>query len=60
MNFHEKDITSVDFHKAYPLMASASNDSTVHIFHFKGQSETLQEAIIVPLKVLRGHSIRNF
>ena len=40
-------------------MASASNDGTIHVFHFKGQSESLQEAIILPLKVLRGHTVRD-
>jgi ribosome biogenesis protein ERB1 len=59
MTFHEKGVTSIDYHPEYPLMASASNDATIHVFHFKGQTETLQEAIILPLKVLRGHSIRS-
>jgi ribosome biogenesis protein ERB1 len=59
MKFHEKGVTAVDFHREYPLMASASNDATIHIFHFKGQSDTLQEAIILPLKVLRGHTVRS-
>jgi ribosome biogenesis protein ERB1 len=59
MQYHEKGITSINFHREYPLMASASNDSTIHIFHFKNQSETLQDAVIVPLKVLRGHTIKH-
>jgi ribosome biogenesis protein ERB1 len=59
MTFHEKAVTCIDYHGEYPLMASASNDGTIHIFHFKGQSESLQEAVILPLKVLRGHTIRN-
>ena len=42
MTFHEKGVTAVDFHKEYPLMASASNDATIHVFHFKTQSESLQ------------------
>lgn len=59
MTFHEKGVTCIDYHPEYPLMASASNDATIHVFHFKGQSDSLQEAIILPLKVLRGHSIRS-
>jgi ribosome biogenesis protein ERB1 len=59
MVFHEKSVTTISYHSEYPLMASASNDATIHVFHFKGQSETLQEAVILPLKVLRGHAVRS-
>ena len=37
-------------------MASASNDGSVHIFHFKVDNQTLTDAVILPLKVLKGHS----
>ena len=33
LKFHEKAIRGVKYHKKYPLMASASDDGTVHIFH---------------------------
>lgn len=41
-------------------MASASNDATIHVFHFKSQAENLQDPIVLPLKVLRGHTVRSF
>lgn len=56
MQFHDKGVTGVTFHKEYPLMASCSCDGTVHVFHFKDHAETLQDAVIIPLKVLRGHT----
>jgi hypothetical protein len=37
-------------------MASASNDASVHIFHFKVDNQTLNDAVILPLKVLKGHN----
>jgi ribosome biogenesis protein ERB1 len=37
-------------------MASASNDGSIHIFHFKVDNQTLTDAVILPLKVLKGHN----
>jgi ribosome biogenesis protein ERB1 len=59
MQFHEKAITAINFHKEYPLMASCSNDATIHVFHFKNNTEILQDAVMMPLKVLRGHSMKS-
>lgn len=39
-------------------MATASNDGTVHIFHAKVYTDFLQNALILPLKVLKGHTVR--
>lgn len=36
-------------------MASASNDGSIHIFHFKVDNQTVNDAVILPLKVLKGH-----
>jgi WD40 repeat protein len=35
MQYHEGGVTSTHFHSEYPLMASASNDGTIHVFYFK-------------------------
>jgi ribosome biogenesis protein ERB1 len=56
MQYHEGGVTSTHFHQEYPLMASASNDGTIHVFHFKVDNQTLSDAVILPLKVLRGHT----
>lgn len=58
MQYHDKGITSTHFHHQYPLMASASNDGSVHVFHFKVDNETLSDAVILPLKVLKGHTVK--
>lgn len=56
MQYHDQGVTSTNFHQQYPLMASASNDGSVHIFHFKVDNQTLTDAVILPLKVLKGHT----
>lgn len=33
LKFHEKALRAVQYHRRYPLMASASDDGNVHIFH---------------------------
>lgn len=38
-------------------MASSSNDGTIHIFHFKIDTEAFNDAVILPLKVLKGHDL---
>jgi len=45
----------VAYHKRYPLFASASDDGTVIVSHGMVYSDLLQNPLIVPVKVLRGH-----
>ena len=33
LKFHEKAVRGVKYHRRFPLMASAADDGTVHIFH---------------------------
>lgn len=33
LKYHEKAVRDVKYHHKYPLMASASDDGTIHIFH---------------------------
>ena len=58
LKFHEKAVRDLCFHKRYPLMASASDDGTVHIFHSAVYSDLARNPLIVPLKVLRGHGVK--
>lgn len=53
---HPKDITSVAYHRSYPLFASCSDDCTAYIFHGMVYSDLNQNPLIVPLEILRGHS----
>ena len=59
LRYHEKGIRSVAFHKQYPLMASASDDGTIHIFHARVYNDLIQNPLIVPVKVLKGHKSKD-
>ena len=57
LKFHEKAVRAVKFHRRYPLMASAADDGNVHVFHSMVYHELNRNAMIVPLKVLKGHGV---
>ncbi|KAF1336193.1 Ribosome biogenesis protein bop1-like, partial [Globisporangium splendens] len=57
LKYHEKAVRSVAYHPKYPLMASASDDGTIHIFHAMVYSDLMKNPLIVPLKILRGHEV---
>lgn len=52
-------IRAAGFHKHYPLMASGSDDGSVHVFHATVYSDLLRNPLIVPLKILRAHEVGN-
>ncbi|XP_017229518.1 ribosome biogenesis protein BOP1 homolog [Daucus carota subsp. sativus] len=56
---HKKDITSVAYHRTYPLFASCSDDGTAYVFHGMVYSDLNQNPLIVPLEILRGHHSSN-
>ena len=56
MSTHSTGITSVAFHKKLPLFATASDDCTVHVLHGAVSADLNQNALIVPLKILRAHT----
>jgi len=58
LRYHPKAIRAVRFHQSgFPLFADASDDGTVQVFHGKVFDDLMENAAIVPLKVLRGHKI---
>ena len=59
LKYHERALRSVQYHHRYPLMASASDDGAVHVFHSMVYSDLMRNPLIVPVKILRGHSVRN-
>jgi ribosome biogenesis protein ERB1 len=59
LRYHSKAIRSVKFHSSYPLFADASDDGTLQVFHGKVVTDTMENATIVPLKVLKGHKIKS-
>ena len=59
LRYHEKAIRSVKFHQGgFPLFADASDDGSVQVFHGKVVSDLMENATIVPLKVLKGHKVQ--
>ena len=60
LRYHRKAIRAVRFHQGgLPLFADASDDGSLQIFHGKVVGDLIENATIVPLKVLRGHQIRS-
>lgn len=57
LRYHSQAIRQVTFHKRYPLFASASDDGSIQIFHGMVYNDLLQNPLIVPVKILRGHSV---
>ncbi|XP_023804233.1 ribosome biogenesis protein BOP1-like [Cyanistes caeruleus] len=55
LRHHSRALRSVAFHGRYPLFASASDDGSVIVCHGMVYNDLLQNALLVPLKVLRGH-----
>jgi ribosome biogenesis protein ERB1 len=55
LRYHTQAIRRARFHPRLPLFASASDDASVHVFHGMVYDDWNRDALIVPLKVLRGH-----
>ena len=59
LRYHKKAIRAVKFHQGgLPLFADASDDGSLQIFHGKVVGDLMENASIVPLKVLRGHQVQ--
>jgi ribosome biogenesis protein ERB1 len=58
MRFHEKAVRTVKFHKGgLPLFADSSDDGAVQVYHGKVVSDLMENATIVPVKMLKGHMV---
>nr|XP_057902467.1 ribosome biogenesis protein bop1-like isoform X1 [Doryrhamphus excisus] len=57
LRHHKKAVRSVAYHRLYPLFASASDDGSVIVCHGTVYNDLLQNPLIVPVKVLKGHVI---
>jgi len=59
LRYHTKAIRSVKYHQGgYPLFADASDDGSLQVFHGKVVDDLMENATIVPLKVLKGHEVK--
>lgn len=57
LKYHERAIRASRYHPRYPLMASASDDGSVHVFHSMVYCDLMRNPLIVPVKILRGHTV---
>uniref|UniRef100_A0A8C2T7R4 Ribosome biogenesis protein BOP1 n=1 Tax=Coturnix japonica TaxID=93934 RepID=A0A8C2T7R4_COTJA len=57
LRHHRRALRSVAFHKHYPLFASGSDDGTVIVCHGMVYNDLLQNPLLVPVKVLKGHAL---
>ncbi|KAI8997846.1 NUC169 domain-containing protein [Pilobolus umbonatus] len=55
LRYHTKAVRQVTFHKRYPLFASSSDDGTIQVFYGMVYNDFLQNPLIVPVKILKGH-----
>ncbi|KAK0191196.1 NUC169 domain-containing protein [Armillaria mellea] len=59
LRYHTQAIRSLHFHHTYPLFASSSDDGTIQVFHARVYSDLMTDPLIVPLKILRGHQVKD-
>ena len=58
LRYHAQGVRRATFHPGgYPLMATASDDGTVHVFHARVFGDYVQNPVLVPVKILRGHAV---
>jgi len=57
LRYHAKTVRRVTFHPALPLMATASDDGAVHIFHARVFNDFTNNPLLVPVKILKGHAV---
>ncbi|KAK0206307.1 NUC169 domain-containing protein [Desarmillaria ectypa] len=59
LRYHTRAIRSLHFHPTYPLFASSSDDGTIQVFHARVYNDLMTDPLIVPLKILRGHQVKD-
>ncbi|KAJ7068090.1 NUC169 domain-containing protein [Mycena amicta] len=59
LRYHTRAIRSLAFHPTYPLFASSSDDGAIQVFHSRVYNDLMTDPLIVPLKILRGHAIKD-
>ncbi|KAM9959401.1 hypothetical protein ACTFIR_000476 [Dictyostelium discoideum] len=59
LNYHKMAVRKVIYHPTLPLFASCSDDLSIHVFHGMVYDDLLQNALIVPLKILKTHESIN-
>lgn len=58
LRYHQRAIRAVEYHDTYPLFMSVSDDGNAHVLHSTIYNDLISNPLIVPLKVLRGHGVK--
>lgn len=48
LRYHQYAVRGAAFHRTYPLLASSSDDATVHVFHGMVYADLMTNPLIVP------------
>ncbi|TKY88340.1 hypothetical protein EX895_002692 [Sporisorium graminicola] len=59
LKYHAKAVRAVHFSTSWNLVADASDDGTLQLFYAKVGADYGDNLTLVPLKVLRGHEVKN-
>ncbi|TIA93538.1 hypothetical protein E3P81_00874 [Wallemia ichthyophaga] len=59
IRYHNRAVRAVKYHPSLPLFASSSDDGSVQVFHGRVFDDLATNALIVPLKVLKCHTLAN-
>ncbi|KAF0307472.1 Ribosome biogenesis protein bop1 [Amphibalanus amphitrite] len=57
LRFHGQAVRQVAFHRRYPLLASCGDDGKVMVYHARVYNDLMKNALVLPVKVLKGHSL---
>lgn len=59
LRYHDRAVRDVSFHKGgLPLFCSASDDGNINVFHGSVYDDMMKNPLLVPLKVLKGHEVK--
>lgn len=58
LRYHSRALRAVAFHATLPLLTSVSDDGAAHVLHATVYNDLSTNPLIVPLKVLRGHQVK--
>merc|ERR1711915_498694 len=57
LKYNQRAVRNVTFHNKYPLLATASDDGSLHMIHTRVYDDLTMNPLIVPLKKLSDHTV---
>ena len=59
LKYHDQALRAAAYAPRYPLFATAADDGRVQVFHARVSDDVAADPLIVPVKVLDAHAVRN-